>query len=797
MKKCLYLITLCLFLFFSNIVAAQPAYIISGQTIHIKTKNNEVEIRVYSPAIVRIVRSPELVKNYQSSLSVIKNAEKAPFTITTSGETVIIKTALLKIGVNLADDRVSFYNLSGILLLNEQKADSAFTPTMDADKKSWIIKQEFKLSKDEGIYGLGQFQDGVMNYRNHSVRLRQNNKFVANPFLLSTKGYGILWDNYSVTTFADNDRGASFKSEVGDYIDYYFVYGKNADGVIAGYRGLTGQSPMYGKWAYGFWQSRERYKSQEELIGVVEKYRSLKVPLDNIVQDWQYWGTDNNNWNSTEFGNPLFPDPEGMIKKVHQDHAHIMISVWPSFGQKTKIYHELKAYNLLYGFENWPHDGGVRVYDAFNPQARNIYWKYMNLNLFSKGIDAWWLDASEPEQFDTNGKIDSTQTYLGSFKRFRNAFPLETTSGVYEHQRGTTSDKRVFILTRSAFSGQQRYGASTWSGDIYGNWDVFRKQISGGLNFCMAGIPYWTTDIGGFFSGKSYPLGVADPAYQELYVRWFQFGAFSPLFRSHGTQTPREIYQFGSKGDWAYDAQEKYINLRYRLMPYIYSLAWKVTSHSYTLMRGLPMDFANDKKVYTINDQYMFGPSILVSPVTEAMYTTQSTEKNQKGTVDFSSIKSHKLYLPQGGGWYDFWTGEKTAGGKTVSRQTPIDIIPLYVKAGSIIPMGPFIQYASENNTGPIELRVYSGADADFTLYEDENDNYNYEKGAHATIPIHWDEKAQKLTIGRREGSFPGMANNKLFSIVFVSVHKGTGLDIDQKPDYSIKYKGNLVSVTK
>ena len=429
---------------------------------------------------------------------------------------------------------------------------------------------------------------------------------------------------------------------------------------------------------------------------MVEKYRSLKVPLDNIVQDWRYWG-ETENWNSTEFGNPSFPNPKEMIEKIHKDHAHIMISVWPSFGVNTAIYKELKRKGLLYGFETFPPESGVRVYDAFNPQARNIYWKYINKNLFSIGIDAWWLDATEPEQQEKGeGKINSTQTFLGSFQRFRNAFPLETCRGVYEHQRKTTPKKRVFILTRSAFAGQQRYGTCIWSGDIDGEWNVFRNQISAGLNFCMSGIPYWTTDIGGFYVRDNYSQGVTNPAYQELYVRWFEFGTFCPLFRSHGTSTPREIYNFGSKGYWAFDAQEKYLNLRYRLLPYIYSIAWKVTHEAYTMMRGLPMDFTDDPKVLNIGNQYMFGPAILVRPVTEAQYTKKPEGGKQIGKTDFSTIHSTQLYLPQCNGWFDFWTGEKIDGGQEWSCKTPIDIMPLYIKAGSIIPLGPYLQYAEE-----------------------------------------------------------------------------------------------------
>ena len=781
----------------AGIKAAAPVYQIRGQAVIVKTKTINLEIQVFTPATVRILRSVVGTMPAKTSLAVTKTPEPAKFSVAQRGDVLTVKTARLNVRLHLKNGLVSFATLADAPLLREVATDSLFTPTSDVGKPAYIVGQRFGLSPGEGLYGLGQFQDGIMNWRNHQVKLRQVNQFVANPFLVSTAGYGILWDNYSTTTFRDNAAGASFSSEIGDCIDYYFVYGQHADGVIAGYRALTGQAPMFGKWVFGFWQCKERYKSQDELVGVVEKYRSLRVPLDNIVQDWQYWGTDNNYWNSTEFGNPAFPKPQAMVERVHALNAHLMISVWPSFGQKTALHQELKQANLLYAFKNWPPDGGVRVYDAFNPKARDMYWQYVNKNLFSLGIDAWWLDASEPEQFDREGAMDSTQTALGSFKRMRNAYPLQHTKGVYEHQRTASAEKRVFILTRSAFAGQQRYGAAVWSGDIHGSWEVLRKQISGGLNFSLAGIPYWTTDIGGFFTNKTYPLGVADPAFQELYVRWFQFGVFSPLFRSHGTDTPREIYEFGAKGDWAYDAQAKYVDLRYRLLPYIYSLAWRVTSQDYTLMRGLAMDFAQDSKVYGIDNEYMFGPALLVNPVTEAQYTRKNADGKQKGTADFSTTKSQTLYLPRSAGWYDFWTGERTAGGQTVTRPTPIDLMPLYVRAGAILPMGPVVQYAAEPTIAPLELRVYPGADAEFTLYEDENDSYRYEKGAYATIPLRWNEKTHQLSIGRRTGRYPGMAPKRTFHVIFVSSTQGAGLAQTERPDRVVSYQGDAVTVSR
>lgn len=784
---------LILMMIFFKMVAVSAADSESKSAFSISIGDVNLRVETYGERIIRVIKSPVDEQLNKKTLSVILAQGGVGLKNKETRNKYILTTPNLKVEINKQTGIISFFDINNKFLLSESSNESAFVRTTDVNGKSYKIKQQFKLVNAEAIYGLGQDQRGIINFRNHSVLLKQNNTLVANPFLLSSKGYGILWDNYSVTTFTDNFKGTSFESEIGDCIDYYFVYGESADGTIAAYRNLTGNSPMYGKWAFGLWQCRERYVSSDEIISVVEKYRSLKIPLDNIVQDWRYWGMEEPDWNSTKFGNPSFTDPKGMIDKIHKNNAHIMISVWPTFGENTAIYKELKKNNMLYDFPTWSNDENIKVYDAFNPKAREIYWKYMNKNLFSIGIDAWWLDATEPEQIGRQDKVDSTQTALGSFKRFANAFPLQTNRGVYENQRKISSDKRVFILTRSAFTGQQHYGASTWSGDIEGRWDVFHNQISGGINFSLSGIPYWTTDIGGFGLSKDlYPHGNADKTYQELYVRWFQFGSFCPLFRSHGSSTPREIYQFGKKGYWAYDVQEKFINLRYRLLPYIYSQAWSVTSKGASMMRGLVMDFPNDKTALNIDNQYMFGNSILVTPITEPQYTEK---KGEFGKSDFGTIKSTDVYLPKSQTWFDFWTGKKVNGGKIISRLTPIDILPLYVKAGSIIPLGPIIQYATEKKADPIELRVYTGADADFGLYEDENDNYNYEKGIYSIIPIRWDEKSKTLTIEKRQGEFPGMTNERTFNIVFVNQNHGVSVEDTKTPDFTVVYSGSKLVI--
>lgn len=774
----------------------------------------DVELQFYTPSIVRILKSPNGWKYTKESLSVIETPQKVKTAVTQEGNIVRLKSSEMGVTLNLESGVVSFFNAKGEPLLSE-KGKPEFTDFDDAGTKTFAIKQSFILDKDEPLYGLGILQNGKMSQRNQTKHLVQGNVEDVVPFVQSVKGYGLFWDNYSPTNFADKAEGTSFQSEVGDCIDYYFMYGGNADGVVAQMRALTGQVPMFPLWTYGYFQSKERYKSQEETVGVVRKYRELGVPLDGIIQDWQYWG-HNYLWNAMDFKNPLFNEPQKMINDVHGMNAHMLISIWSSFGPMTKPYRELDKKGMLFNFSTWPQSGletwppdmeypsGVRVYDAYNPKARDIYWKYLNEGIFKLGMDGWWMDSTEPDHLDWKPEDFNTKTYLGSFRKVRNAYPLLTVGGVYDNQRAVTSDKRVFILTRSVFAGQQRYGANVWSGDIGSSWESLRNQIPAGLNFTLTGNPNFNTDIGGFFAGhynKSWNDGSApkNPMFQELYVRWLQFGTFTPMMRSHGADTPREIYQFGKKGEPVYDAIEKMINLRYSLLPYIYSTSWEVTERQSSFMRALVMDFAGDKNVWDIKDQYMFGKSILVAPVVSAQYTQEKVVKvnendgwnrnnaqkfEDKAPVDFMQAKSAKVYLPEGATWYDFWTNEKHDGGQEIEKETTIDVIPLYVKAGSIIPIGPKVQYATEKPWDNLELRVYAGADGSFVLYEDEFDNYNYELGAYTEIPVVWNNTSRQLTIGTRKGAYKGMLNNRKFTIV---LQDGT-----QKV---VNYNGKRVSV--
>ena len=768
----------------------------------ISTTQNAVttEIQFYSPEIVRVIKSPEGEKVNKQSLSVIKVPGETDLNITQKGNVVTLTSSALAVDINLETGKLTYHDLKGSLLFTEKDYGVQFTATRDVDTDTYIVRQAFMLDKEEAIYGLGQHQNGTMNQRMQKLFLRQENMQICIPFFQSVKGYGLFWDNYSPTTFVDNLQETSFESQVGDCADYYFMYGANADGVIACMRNLTGQAPMFPYWTFGYWQSKERYKSQDEIVGVVKKYREIGVPLDGIIQDWQYWG-DNYHWNAMEFLNPAFPEPRKMINDIHNMNAHIIISCWESFGPKTKQFEIMDKKGMLLNFKTWPPSSedkwppdpakpsGVKPYDVYNPEGRDIYWDFMNRGIFSLGMDGWWLDSTEPDHLDIKEEDFDNKTYLGSFRKVRNAYPLIAVGGVSDHQRQTSTDKRVFILTRSAFAGQQRYGANSWSGDVVSDWNVLRNQISGGLNFSLCGIPYWNGDIGGFFPSR-FSGGVQNVAYRELYVRWLQFAAFTPMMRSHGTDTPREIWNFGEKGSWEYNTIEKYINLRYCLLPYIYSTSWQVTANGSSMMRALMMDFTSDKKVLDINNEYMFGKSILVNPVTEPLYTVN---KRDGSTGDFSVVKNSKTYLPAGSEWYDFWSGKRLDGGQEVERPTPMDIMPLYIKAGSIIPMGPMVQYASEKQY-PTEIRIYPGANGTFVLYDDEKDNYNYEKGMYATIELNWDDASKTLTIGNREGSFNGMLNSRTFNIIVVSDQNG-GASAAVKFTKTIKYNGESKSI--
>ena len=732
----------------------------------------KVQIEFYTPSIARVLKTPVGTESHKKSLVVIAKPEDLQ--VSTSSSSVSSKE--LTIRVNPITGALTFLTAKGKVLLREKDNGQAAT-----DNRRHQARQTFTLEKDEAIYGLGTIQNGKMNRRGERKRMEQSNLEDFQNVLQSIKGWGIYWDNYAPTLFEDNAEGMTFESESGEGVDYYFMYGGSADGVIAQIRHLTGDVPMFPMWTYGYWQSKERYKTAAETESVVDKYRELGVPLDGIIQDWQYWGS-NYMWNSMDFTGEDFANGKQLIDNVHKKHAHFMISIWASFGPMTKQFRELDAKGLLLPFETWPQSGlshiwpprmdypsGVRVYDAFSPEARDIYWKYLK-TLFDYGTDAWWMDSTDPDFFNPRESDYNHKVYGGTWRSQRNAFPLETVRGVYEKQRNVGQEKRVFIMTRSAFAGQQHYGSNMWSGDVNSSWDMLRKQVPAGLSFSLTGNPNFNSDIGGFFCGSYNRRGPAsaprNPQFQELYVRWMQYGFFCPVFRSHGADAPREIWQFGKKGEPVYDAIEETIRLRYRFLPYLYSTAWQVTSNNESYMRPLFSDFASDKAVWDMTDEFMFGRCILAAPILEAQYTEEDNRQGTAGSGNWTEARTAGKYLPKGAKWYDFWTNKLYSGGQKVTLQTSLNRVPMFVRAGSILPLGPEMQYVGEKAWDNLELRIYPGADGEFTLYEDEGDNYNYEKGQYATITFQWHDTSRTLTLGERKGNFPGMLQKRQFRIV-------------------------------
>ncbi|MBQ6243770.1 MAG: glycoside hydrolase family 31 protein [Bacteroidales bacterium] len=735
-----------------------------------------VTVQFYTPSVVRIVKGgPAPAHSYAVTAQPQAVAVK-----TTAGKSgITYASAALKVSV-APDGTVRFQDARGRLLLKE--GDWGFeTRSSGVDQGARIVRQTFLPEAGEPFYGLGILQDGALNLRGKTRRMVQDNTEDFVNIVQSVRGYGLFWDNPSPTLFRDDGQGMLFESEVGEVVDYYFIYGGSADGVIAGIRALTGRVPMLPLWSYGFMQCRERYRSSAELLGALRGYRERGVPLDCIIQDWQYWG-NNYLWNAMEFLNDDFRNAQAMIDEVHERNAHLMISIWSSFGPMTRQFRELQEQGHLLDMGTWPRSGlpdwppimeypsGVRPYDPFSAEARDLYWRYLS-KMWEMGLDAWWMDSTEPDHHSLRRRRDDDfelMTADGSLRRVRNAYPITAVEGVYDHQRAATSDRRVTILTRSAYAGQQRTGANTWSGDVNSNWPTLRAQIPAGLGFALTGNPNFNTDCGGFFPGGYNRRGASatcaqNPRFQELYVRWLQYGAFSPMMRSHGESSRREIWEFGAPGEPVYDAIASTIRLRYKLMPYIYGTAWDVTASDGTFQRALVMDFAADKAVWELPDEFLFGRSLLVAPVVKAQYTSEEV-RWQDEPVDFSGERSTQVYLPKGTDWYDFWTGERLKGGQTLTRSTHLDTVPLYVRAGGIIPLGPDVQYVSEKPWDALEVRVYPGADGRFTLYEDEGDGYAYEQGA--CSEIEFTLKGRTLTVGERRGSFPGMLRERTFRIV-------------------------------
>lgn len=895
-----------------------------------------IRLRVVAENIIQVAATPLDTFSTVKSLMVVPGVKSStPWSLEEKADEVSIVTATLRATVSSVGE-VRFTDLEGNVWLQEQAGGGKTFQALPAAKQGYAIRQVFESPAEEAFYGLGGHQNGQMNYKNQDVDLVQHNIVDVVPFLYSSKNYGLLWDNYSISKFGDpreyesltsltlydkdgkaggltasyfvkdkvikqsidneinyefletpqvdnfpkdvsregkvvwegsfssknagvhkflvyasgyfkvwvdgkllmdkwrqnwnpwinkftlvceanekhtlklewtpDDNGffavkhldpisveeqgrLSFSSEIADEINYYFIAGKNADEVIKGYRFLTGKAPLMPLWALGFWQSRERYTNQKDLIEVVKEYRKRNIPIDNIVLDWQYW--EDPKWGSHEFDLKRFPDPQGMVEQLHNElHTQLMISVWPKFNKGVSNYEEMNKHGFLFTRniekkrKDWVGTGYESTfYDPFNEEAGKLFWKQIDKNLNAIGIDGWWLDATEPDMHSNisieERKNNMSPTAMGPGEKYFNAYSLMNSKSVYEGQRKSSPDKRVFILTRSAYAGQQRYGAVTWSGDVVARWSDLKDQVAAGINFSLSGIPYWTMDIGGFAVEKRFYTATGETLaeWRELNTRWFQFGAFCPVFRSHGQYPFREIYNIAEQGSAEYESMVYYTKLRYRLLPYIYSLVGKTYLDDYTLLRGLAMDFNHDANIHNIADQYMFGPSLLINPVS-----------------DFKA-RQRSVYLPATNAWYDFYTGNFLEGGQNITANAPLERMPVYVKAGSIIPAGPELQYTSEKKTDPLTLYVFTGQDAAFTLYEDEGTNYNYEQGKFSTVEITYTEATAELTFGKRQGEFVGMTPQREVLIVWVKKDRPVGVGLAALPDQVIRYTGNELKV--
>jgi alpha-D-xyloside xylohydrolase len=749
------------------------SYTVDATGVTFTLSPGRMKVSVCKDDIIRVQYTSASSIPAKTSLSVSATWGTPTFCVTEAAGVLTITTARMKAKITESTGLVSYTDLSDTALTSEYSKSLA-AATVEGTATN-TVAAAFNSPANEALFGLGQQQDSVLNRKGTTLRMLNENTKIMIPVLVSNKGYGLLWDNYSITNFAGNvssNTRYSFSSETGDLVDYYFFYGPTIDQVIANYRTTTGPAPMFPKWAYGLFQSKDHYQSSAELTAVQNGYRNNNIPVDVIVQDWQYWSPAV--WGSHLMDAGRYPDPAGIVNQLHAAHIHTMISIWPLYQTRSNgvatvageldNYNALNAINALY--PTGTSGGTYHFYDTFNADARTLVYKQSYDRLIGKyGWDSIWADNTEPQSYPEGVNVHAATTALGKGAFYINAYPLQHNKAVYEGWRKLgPNNKRVYILTRSGFAGLQRYAAGTWSGDINATQAVYVAQVPAGLSYAISGMPYWTTDIGGYFGTPS----------EELFTRWFQFGAFCPTFRIHG-QAPKELY--GSQWSAAGKANMLAIdNLRYRLMPYIYSLAWKITSAGYTMMRPLVFDFQNDTMVYGVKDQFMFGPALMVSPVTATGATSRS------------------VYLPAGT-WYDFWTGSTIMGGTTTTASAPLSQLPIHVRGGSILPMGPMIQYATQS-ADPLEIRVYAGADASFTIYEDEGDTYNYETGQYAQIPLTWNNAAKTLTIGARTGSYTGMLAMRTFNVVFVGANHGSGIAVTATPDQVVKYDGTQAVVT-
>lgn len=759
-----------------SITCTTPAPTGTGYTVEkngvtFTVGSGKMKVQVCADDTIRVQYGSTSTLPTKASISISNAFDPPPgFCVTEAAGALTITTSRLKVKVNQSTGLVSYFDLDDKALVAETKKST--TAATVQGTSTFKIDTAFTSTADEGLFGLGQRQDGNMNMKGKTSRLYNDNTWIHISVMVSSKGYGLFWDNYSTSNFSSTSTATTFSSEAGEGVDYYFFYGPTLDRVVAAYRNATGGTPLFPKWAYGLFHSKDKYGSQKEILAVKDGYRNAKIPIDCIVQDWDYWSPAG--WGSHVMDPSRYPDPKAMLDAFHAANIHGMISIWPVFQDKNNPnFDELDKAGLLLDKGG---NSGHQFFDTYDPEAQKMFWRQQNEQLVSKyGWDGIWADNTEPQDYPA-GTINraTANTALGKMALVVNAFPIGHAKALYEGWRATgPKEKRIYVLTRSATAGQQRYGCTMWSGDIDCNFPTYAKQIPAGLNFMASGFPYWTTDIGGYW-GHEGRIDWTTAASNEMFTRWFQYGTFSPIFRVHGGGS-RELYG----NQWSATTKAnllKFDNLRYRLMPYIYSLAWKVTSEGYTIMRPMVFDYQTDANVFDIKDQFLFGPALLVNPVTAAGVTSRS------------------VYLPKGT-WYDFWTGATKEGGGKTTMDAPLGSIPLLVKAGSIIPMGPMIQYATES-IDPLEIRIYKGKSGSFTLYDDAGDGYDYETGAYATIELAWDDVNQQLSIGARKGSYPDMPASRTFNIVWVGADHGAGLDVTTTPDQVVKYDGGAVTVS-
>jgi|GEM_PF-319387 len=735
-----------------------------SDALRISTNGQILRLTPYLKKVLRIQfgnqEGLDSVKNFAVSIE----PEKAAFEVTENAVALLLKTKEYMVEISKADSRMRLFSPTGEVLLTEK---NPIVREVSKENGRRAPASVFQLSEKESLYGLGQYRDGVLDLRGKRRELAHINTQVALPLLFSTRGWGIFWDNPTRTLFQDSKEGMEFSSDFGESLSYYVFVGSSMDELIGDYRQLTGQVPLLPKWALGYHQSRNKYATKDELLQVTERMRKEQIPFSSIFIDYYYWGKYGTG--SHRFDEAQFPDMPGMVKKLHDTYnTRVVATVWPSFRPGSSNYDEMSKNGfLLEGVKAL--DGFV--YDPFNPKAAELYKNQVKKQLLPTGIDGWFLDGPEPD--NVTSFLKST-TYLGPALEVRNLYPLFHSRNYFTGLNEVDSSKRQYIITRSAWASQQKYGTVVWSGDIESSFEELKKQIPAGLNFTASGFPYWTTDIGGYSGGNP-----ADPAYQEVYVRWWQYGAFCPIFRSHGRRFPgdtkgfNELWAFGSK---VQQICTSYDQLRYRLLPYVYSLSGKVTFKDYTPMRLLAFDFPNDLLVRDLKDQFMYGPAFLVCPVTEA------------------GASERTVYLPKEASWINFWTGKKLAGGQSVAVHSPIDQIPLFVKSGSIVPFGPSVQYTDEKIEEPLTLRIYPGADGKFDIYEDDGTTTAYKKGEHSFIPVSWDDKSRKLTIGKRTGNFSGMVRSRQFNVVLVDGQKGAGIHFNDSGEM-VSYKGRPVTL--